>query len=90
MKNLLAGIVVLLSSFSFGHSADPGAAMYNYLHTHGATMPTSWIRVVDERHASACVEYAKHYTDYPAGYVDEFGVNAALATAAVNATGFCS
>jgi hypothetical protein len=71
-------------------AADPGVTLYTYLHAHGATMPSSWAQVVDSRHASACTEYARGYSDYPAGYVDEFGVDAALAHAAVAATGFCS
>lgn len=70
-------------------STDPGQALYTYLHAHGATMPPSWAQVVDNRHASACAEFAVDYTDYPTGYVDEFGVDATLAHAAVLATGFC-
>jgi hypothetical protein len=70
-------------------ATDPGQALYAYLHAHGATMPPSWAQVVDDRHASACAEYAANYTDYAPGYVDEFGVDAALAHAAVSATGFC-
>jgi hypothetical protein len=70
-------------------ATDPGVTLYTYLHDHGATMPASWAQVVDARHASACAEYAVNYTDYAPGYVDEFGVDAALAHAAVSATGFC-
>lgn len=89
---LIVAIVALATSPApaSGATVDPGAALYGYLHAHGATMPPSWAQVVDSRHASACAEFAADYTDYPAGYVDEFGVNSALAHAAVSATGFCS
>jgi hypothetical protein len=71
-------------------AADPGVALYSYMHAHGATMPPSWAQVVDNRHTSACTEFARNYADYPAGYVDEFGVSKVLARAAVIATGFCA
>lgn len=67
--------------------ADPGVALYDFMHNHGATMPPSWAQLADNERASICHAYATGYYDgLPTGEVDEFGVTLALAKSAIMTT----
>lgn len=86
---VLALLAVLLAAAPASAAGDPGADLYTYMHEHGATMPAGWARIVDENQALICHNYGTHFTGWPDGAQDDYGVSVPLAEAALAATGFC-
>lgn len=86
---LVGAVCAATLTGSSSATPDPGVALYEQMHSRGATMPPAWAQTVDANRALICSHYNNGYAGYPPGDTDEWGVTVPMAKAAIAASGFC-